>query len=104
MTPYAILLVKPTDPDDVIRKAYHKHAETQHPDRNGGVPGPQWKVTTDAYTAIKTEDARNNWALRLSLMAGVCENCDGSGVKGTRMFKGKIRLCEECKGVGRVLD
>ena len=102
MTPYALLLVKPNDPDEVIRKAYHAQAETQHPDANGGTPGPQWYTATAAYNAIKTETLRQAWARRQGALAGLCATCEGSGVVGTRMFKGKIRLCNGCQGEGRV--
>jgi DnaJ-class molecular chaperone len=102
MTPYATLLVKPTDGDEVVRKAYHRIAETNHPDANGGAAGPLWYSVTAAYTAIKTHDARAEWALRQSNLAGLCERCEGFGVTGTRMFKGKIKACDVCKGEGRL--
>lgn len=103
MTPYAILLVKPTDSDELIRKTYWKKAEKLHPDRNEGFASPTWYTVTAAYVAIKTADARNKWAEQQEMLAGQCDTCDGIGVKGTRMFKGKIRLCEDCKGEGRVV-
>lgn len=100
MTPYAILLVKPNDPDEFIRKTYHVFARESHPDFHP-LKAIEWKRYTDAYTAIKTQEARDTLALKTSMLAGVCEDCNGSGVKGTRMFKGKIRYCETCKGEGR---
>lgn len=100
MTPFATLLVKPTDDDDVIRKAYHAIARRTHPDTNE--PSTEWYTATAAYTAIKTAKARETWAKRQELLAGECDGCKGFGVKGTRMFKGKIRLCDICRGEGRV--
>lgn len=102
MTPYAILTCKPTDPDEVVRRAYHKLAEVNHPDRNGGKAATEWFTATGAYNAVKTALLRSEWAHRQELLAGLCDRCAGSGVIGTRMFKGKIRLCEECKGEGRL--
>ncbi len=102
MTPYAILLVKPTDGDEVIRKAYHAIAEEEHPDKTGRAVTERWYVATNAYTVIKTAAKRENWALAQRLLSGVCGQCGGTGVVGTRMFKGKIRVCGVCKGVGRL--
>jgi DnaJ-class molecular chaperone len=101
-TPYAFLLVKPSDPDEAIRKAYWVVAQVHHPDRNGGVAGELWAPATAAYDAIKTDEARARWAAKQHLLAGTCTVCGGCGVVGTRMFKGKIRLCAECGGNGRI--
>lgn len=100
MTPYAILLVKPTDSDEVIRKTYHVFARQTHPDKH--VQDPEWYVYTTAYTAIKTADAREAWERQQAMLSGRCADCEGAGVRGTRMFKGKIRLCTTCKGMGRL--
>lgn len=101
MTPYAVLLVKPSDSYDVIRKAYHDIAKKTHPDRDP-TEGAAWETATAAYTAIKTQDARETWERMMSNLANPCDECACSGVKGTRMFKGKIRVCENCKGMGRL--
>jgi len=102
MTPYAVLLVKPTDADEVIRKAYHDVAKKIHPDKVGGAVGDGWHVYTMAYTAVKTAEKRDEWAKRQAALSGLCGGCEGSGVRGTRMFKGRVRRCEECGGEGRV--
>ncbi len=100
MTPYAILLVKPTDSDEIIRKTYHVFARQTHSDLNDG-KREDWEKFTAAYTAIKTAEQRVAWATKRGMLAGLCVTCEGSGVRGTRLFKGKVRLCEECKGEGR---
>lgn len=104
MTPYATLLVKPTDGDETIRKAYHVLAKQNHPDGAGwsGEPNAAWYATTAAYTAIKTFEARAAWKRQSDLLAGQCASCAGVGVLGTRMFKGKLRICMTCKGEGIV--
>lgn len=102
MTPYAILAVKPNDSDEVIRKAYHDIAKQIHPDKANGVVSEGWHVYTAAYTAIKTSDARASWLRQQNLLANVCTACEGSGVRGTRMFKGVIRSCSSCAGKGRL--
>lgn len=104
MTPYAILLVKPTDDDATIRKAYHVIARKEHPDGAGwrGEPSAAWYTVTAAYTAIKTLDARTTWERKQNLLAGECASCSGFGVLGTRMFKGRIRICKTCDGKGIV--
>lgn len=103
MTPYAVLLVKPTDSDEVIRRVYHDVARLEHPDVvEGGEPSEAWYTAATAYTLIKTEDARQAWATRQASLSGLCGQCNGCGVQGTRMFKGKIRVCDTCKGEGRV--
>lgn len=101
MTPYATLLVKPTDTDEVIRKTYHAIAREEHPDLTGMAVTERWQLTTAAYTAIKNADARFSWAKKQELLSGLCTTCEGSGVRGTRMFKSKIKLCSECEGEGR---
>lgn len=101
MTPYAVLLCKPNDPDAVIRKAYLRFAELNHPDKNNGVEGADWQRAVTAYNAIKTLEKRVEWGRKQELLANLCTECDGMGVKGTRMFKGSIKICSVCKGVGR---
>jgi DnaJ-class molecular chaperone len=51
---------------------------------------------------VKTAAAREAWARRQSALSGACAICNGSGVLGTRMFKGKIRACDSCSGMGRL--
>lgn len=101
MTPYAILLVKPTDDDATVRKAYHASIRTEHPDANEGATSDPWYEATAAYTLIKTAEKRAYWAAAARLLSGTCADCDGCGVKGTRLFKGRIRACEGCGGKGR---
>lgn len=100
MTPYAILLVKDTDPDEVIRNTYWVFAKQHHPDVPGNVP-VEWTKYTDAYTLIKTKEAREALAKKQGLLSGFCDACKGTGVQGTRMFKGKIKVCTACNGEGR---
>ena len=104
MTPYAILLVKPSDSDEVIRKTYYVLARDSHPDvvGTGSVARAKWELATEAYNAIKTEELRTVWTHHAALLAGLCAKCAGAGTVGTRMFKGKIRVCEACCGEGRV--
>lgn len=109
MTPYAVLLAKPNDSDETIRRLYHAIARHCHPDAcRGLLPytteklNERWHTATEAYSAIKTPELRESWATRQKLLSGVCAACEGSGVAGTRMFKGTIRECKECKGEGRV--
>lgn len=102
MTPYAVLLVKPTDTDELIRKTYHVQARKEHPDLVKVEPSDNWYIATTAYTAVKTETKRAAWMEKQSLLSGFCDPCGGSGVRGTRMFKGKIKICEVCKGEGRI--
>ena len=103
-TPYAILLVKPTDSDEVIRKAYHILARASHPDIVGTGPATRatWHRVTEAYNQVKTQELRDTLQKRSALLSGECVRCKGAGVTGTRMFKGTIKLCEECKGEGRL--
>lgn len=101
LTPYAVLLVKPTDDDRTIRAAYHEIAKESHPDRVVEARAV-WELATQAYTAVKTQAAREAWAKTQALLSGACNACEGSGVTGTRLFKGKVRLCEVCRGEGRV--
>ena len=104
VTPYCVLLCKPTDPDEVIRKAYHVLARLSHPDSvgTGPVAREAWARATDAYNQVKTAELREALAERQALLSGLCAACDGAGVKGTRMFKGKITACSECGGEGRM--
>jgi DnaJ-class molecular chaperone len=102
MTPYAVLLAKPADSDDTIRKLYYAIANEEHPDRTGVAVTERWHAATEAYAAVKTEERRTAWLKQQRLLAKRCTSCDGFGVQGTRMFKGKIRLCDACDGNGAV--
>lgn len=102
MTPYAILLCKPSDSDETIRRLYHKHAEAHHPDVNGGAADEQWYAATSAYSAIKTEEKRFEWRQRHCLLSGLCHKCASAGVVGSRLAGGKIKVCVACGGKGRV--
>jgi DnaJ-class molecular chaperone len=100
MTPYAILLCKSTDSDDTIRAAYHVFARATHADFHKH-KREEWERYTGAYTTIKTLEAREAWEARRVKMSGLCGTCHGSGVTGTRMFKGVIKVCTVCSGEGR---
>jgi DnaJ domain len=101
LTPYAVLLVKPTDADEVVRKAYHAIVRSCHPDvRHDDAAKARWFEVTEAYAAVETKEARDTWQRGRDLMASKCVGCNGTGVRGTRMFKGKIHHCEFCRGVG----
>lgn len=101
MTPYAILTVKPADADETIRKAYHAIAREEHPDKTGLAVTERWQAATTAYAAVKTAAKREDWLKRQSLLSGFCADCAGSGVRGSRMFKGRVKLCAACEGAGR---
>jgi DnaJ-class molecular chaperone len=105
VTPYALLLVKPVDNDLVIRQRYHVLINTEHPDRNHGVPGTMWFVLKAAYEAIKTEPRRAEWLRRQQLLAGVCPMCRGSGVTWRRLGPDRaVRACDGCGGGGKLTD
>lgn len=95
MTPWAELLVRPRDGDDRVREAFHRIAETQHPDANGGAVGPRWHAARDAYAALRTDALRARAARAVELRAGNCPSCKGYGVQGLRP-----RLCPTCRGEG----
>ena len=101
LTPYAVLLVKPTDTDEVIRKAYHALARTAHPDITVG-QAIFWERYNSAYAAIETVEEREAWKKERSMLSGLCGACEASGVVGTRLFGGEIEVCAGCGGRGRV--
>ena len=103
MTPYAVLLVRPQDTDLTIRQRYHALITDQHPDRAGaaGVPGPKWFAYTTAYSAIKTQTARNQW-FTLRKLRRACPACKGYGVTGSRVAGSKLVVCVTCAGQGLV--
>lgn len=105
ITPYAVLLCRPNDSDDVIRKAFHAEAQITHPDLLS-VPDPEnrearWQAALAAYNAIKTQQARDAFETSLRLLANLCFDCGGFGVAGTRLAGRRIRVCDACKGEGR---
>lgn len=102
MTPYAVLKVKQTDTDEVIRKTYHAIARTAHPDVDGLKPSDLWFAATEAYTAIKTTGARISWEAKLRIQARTCTKCRGYGITGSRIGGIGIRVCAACKGDGRL--
>lgn len=104
MTPYAVLLVRPTDTDAVVRKVYHALARANHPDRDGanGVPGPLWTAVTEAYKHTATQERRDAWWREVSLLSAGCAACGGFGVRGSRVGGARIKACDACGGEGRV--
>lgn len=101
-TPYAVLMVKPTDTPEFIQQQFHQLSRQQHPDALGGVVGDRWVEITQAYGLIKTEAKRDEWERSRAKLSGICKRCRGVGVVGARMAGSKLRECEECKGEGRV--
>lgn len=106
MTPYAILLCRPSDADLTIRQRFHALSKAQHPDRagGGGVPGPLWFVITTAYGLVKSSKAREAYAASLRGLSRLCPVCDGYGVRGSRAAGGRLRACDGCRGEGRVRE
>jgi DnaJ-class molecular chaperone len=104
MTPYATLLLRPSDSDDTVRARFHALSKHEHPDRPGagGVPGTFWYVLTDAYASVKTAELRAGWERAQRSLSGLCPECDGFGVQGSRVAGGKIRVCDACEGQGRL--
>jgi hypothetical protein len=104
LTPYAVLLVRPADGDDRIRKTYHRQAQLHHPDAQVAqeAAGSLWYVAAAAYNAIKTPALRADLERRTALLAGVCAACGGLGVAGSRVGGGKVRVCAVCGGAGVV--
>ena len=106
MTPYAVLLVRPSDDDHTIRTRFHVLARNEHPDRNGasGKAGPNWVLITQAYGAIKTAGLRQAWEIAQQLLSRRCPKCFGIGVQGSRTAGGHIILCPACNGAGRAVN
>ena len=105
MTPYAILLCKPSDTDLAIRKRFHELSKTQHPDRSGagGVPGSLWQDLVDAYGQVKTDERRIAWHQAQAHLARLCHTCEGLGIAWKRIGKNKDAVvCVKCNGEGRV--
>jgi DnaJ-class molecular chaperone len=105
VTPYAVLLVRPSDDDLTIRKRFHVLSRTEHPDRDGagGAPGAQWYVLTAAYGAVKTLMLRRAWEASQKRLSGLCASCQGFGVTGSRVGRAVPRICGACGGLGRVV-
>ena len=101
MTPWAVLLVRPTDDDATIRRVYHALARLEHPDGTGAAPDPAWYAATEAYGQLKTLKTRETWLHEVQLLSGTCTTCDGLGVTGSRAAGGKIKICITCSGEGR---
>jgi len=106
MTPYAVLLVRPSDADITIQHAFHSLSKRYHPDKfiDGVVPETAktaWYEANTAYGAIKTEELRTKFERQLKTLSGVCTRCDGFGVRGSRLGKAKIIVCDSCMGEGR---
>jgi len=105
MTPYAILLVRPVDSDETIRKRFHVLSKGQHPDRIGakGTPGPEWYEQAAAYSCVKTEALRKEWAAYRKQLARQCVTCGGCGVVWKRIGKDQgTKVCAQCAGEGAV--
>lgn len=105
MTPYAVMCIKPSDDDQVIRKRFHELSKSQHPDRDGagGVPGPQWQALVDAYGQVKTVGHRTAWHQAQVHLARLCSTCEGLGVIWRRVGRDRSPIiCEKCNGEGRV--
>jgi len=103
LTPWAELLVRPEDPDEVIRRAYHAVARREHSDATAdGTPGPRWHAVTAAYCALKTEALRSRWLAARAGLARLCTACGGLGVTWRRVGKDKAaKVCMGCQGAGR---
>jgi DnaJ-class molecular chaperone len=101
LTPYAVLLLRPSATDDEIRQRFHALAKTQHPDRDGagGTPGPLWYALSAAYTSIKRQANRDAWERAEALRSRRCAACKGAGTTGGRL--GGVKVCAACLGTGR---
>ncbi len=106
MTPYATLIVRPADADEVIRARFHQLARRCHPDAVLTRRGTNFlKLTEDwvrysgAYGLIKTAALRQEWERRESIRAERCKQCAGNGVTGGPLSG--VKVCERCKGEGR---
>jgi len=67
-TYYQILAVDPTDPQEVIRKAFHRRSVQLHPDRHRTTPEPVrsqvyaiYKRMTEAYGVLVDPDLRRRY-------------------------------------------
>lgn len=102
MTPYAELMVRPTDTDEMIRARFHVLSRACHPDL---VDSPQARATwfriAGAYSAVKTAVKRATYDKGMQVLARRCRTCNGSGVQGSRSAGSKIRVCVSCAGEGR---
>lgn len=102
LTPYAVLLVKPTDGDVAIRKRFHELSRLYHPD-TGSDERQQWQATVDAYNAIKLPELRVDLHRKTQKRAYVCSTCLGCGVVWSRVKpNARANRCATCKGAGIV--
>ena len=104
MTPYALLLVRPTDTDLAVRQRFHALVAAEHPDRNNGVPGTMWYQLKAAYEAVKTAPLRAEWVRLRGQLAGTCVACRGYGVTWRRVGQAARQgavVCAACEGEGR---
>jgi len=109
VTPYAVLLVRSSDGDDAVRRAYHAIARLTHPDVRRGLPSQaqarateRWHAATMAYSLVKTQALREAWARSVAGLAGVCITCDGLGVTWRRLGNDRaVKICARCDGAGR---
>lgn len=100
-TPYAILLVLPSDSAVTIRTRFHALSAVLHPDANDSNPATDdWYKVVEAYTVLKTDKSRFQWHKRQKLLSGLCAACSGSGV-GRQ--KTTVVVCGVCGGEGRCL-
>jgi hypothetical protein len=104
LTPWAELLVRPVDGDDVVRRAWHAIARVEHADATADRrPGPRWQAAKAAYEAVEDEAARMRWAAALAHQAGLCAVCVGFGVTWRRVGKDRgAKVCAACGGEGKV--
>ena len=104
MTPYAVLLVRPTDDDLTIRKAFHRLAELHHPDKNNGASSQDWIAAVEAYSLVKTAQLRADLERRGAALSSVCKECGGFGVKSSSLLgrSGAVKSCIACHGEGRI--
>jgi hypothetical protein len=104
MTPYAAMLLDYALADDAAVSArFRTLAAPEHPDARGGAPGPQWYGFTAAYSAVKSAVARDRWRTAQTARSGGCKACNGWGVV-ILGAKRRVRVCEGCKGEGRIID
>lgn len=103
-TPYAVLLVRPSDSDAVVRERYYEMAELYHPDKEH--PGDaeasgEWHEINTAYQAIKTAHLRGQLGVTITKQSRLCGVCHGTGVTGMRLGKQTVMECLSCEGKGR---
>jgi DnaJ-class molecular chaperone len=100
LTPYAVLLVRPSDGDDTVRAAFHEIARRSHPDSHDQSLSALWYLATMAYAALKTAKARDTWLAKQIKLSGLCGICKGYGIVVER--RREVRVCTACEGEGRI--